>query len=311
MTGKPPLRDISYQQLAAARAGAGWKLLDIPCPACGPTKEGASARRKVLRTWQLAEDRISLRCARCGLAGYVVADDNIGGTRQSEARPSANADDEEAERKRRNAALASTIWREAVPLGHTAGADYLTRRGIDLEQVPDIDSCLRWHPRCPWGVGETRPCVVGLFSDAITAQPRGIRRRPISGEAARSLGPQRDCVVRLWPDTSVTLGLVLGEGVETTLAAATRIMHRGTVLQPAWAAGCADSLRYFPVLTRIEALTILVDNDPLDERTGRYPGQDAAAECARRWLAAGREVIRLTPRGVGTDFNDIINGTKS
>jgi putative DNA primase/helicase len=310
MTGKPPLREVSYQQIAAARAGVGWRLLDIPCPACGPTKQGPSARRKVLRTWQLAEDRISLRCARCGLSGYVVADDN-GGTKSVAPKPSIT-DDDEAERKRRTAALASSIWREAGSLRATAGADYLTRRGIDLEQLPDIDSCLRWHPRCPWGVGETRACVVALYTDAISNEPRGIRRRPISGEAARSLGPQRDCVIRLWPDECVTLGLVLGEGPETTLAAATRIMHRNTLLQPAWAAGCADSLRYFPVLSRIESLTILVDNDPLDERTGRYPGQNAAAECARRWLAAGREVIRLTPRVVGTDFNDIVtNGTTS
>jgi Toprim domain len=303
MTGKPPLRDVSYQQIAAARAGGGWRPLDIPCPACGPTKQGLSARRKVLRTWPLADNRISLCCKRCGLTGYVVADDN-GGIKQSAPKP--RDDEQEAERKRRNAVLASLIWREGVPLGHTAGAGYLTRRGIDLEQVPEIDSCLRWHPRCPWGAGETLPCVIALYTDAISNEPRGIRRRPTNGEAARSLGPQRDCVIRLWPDEYVTLGLVLGEGPETTLAAATRISHRGTLLQPAWAAGCADNMRYFQVLGRIESLTILVDHD------ASGAGQDAAAECARRWLAADCEVIRLTPRGVDTDFNDIItNGTMS
>jgi Toprim domain len=300
-----PSREVSYEQLAAAREGSGWRPLDVACSVCGPTKQGASARRKVLRTWQLAEDRISFRCARCGIKGYAVADDN--GTKQPATPRPRNDDgnDDEAERKRRNAALASSIWREAVPLAHTAGADYLARRGIDLDQVPDIDSCLRWHPHCPWGVGETQPCIIALYTDAISNEPRGIRRRPITGEAARSLGPQRDCVIRLWPDESVTNGLVPGEGLETTLAAATRISHRGTLLQPAWAAGCAESLRYFPILSRIESLTILADND------ASGAGQDAAAECARRWHAAGREVIRLTPRGVGTDFNDIItNGTK-
>ena len=44
---------------------------------------------------------------------------------------------------------------------------------------------------------------------------------------------------------------MLGEGVETTLAAATRIEHRGTLLQPAWAAGSAGNMAKFPVLTGI------------------------------------------------------------
>lgn len=56
----------------------------------------------------------------------------------------------------------------------------------------------------------------------------------------------------------------------------------------------------FPVLPGIEALTLLVDHD------ANGAGQDAAAACARRWLAAGREVIRLTPKTVGADFNDIV-----
>jgi hypothetical protein len=110
------------------------------------------------------------------------------------------------------------------------------------------------------------------------------------------------CVIRLWPDNEVTTGLVIGEGVETTLAAATCIAHRGTLLQPAWACGGSGNLTAFPVLAGIEALTIIVDND---ESGG---GQDAAAKCARRWIDAGREVTRLTPKILGGDFNDIVRG---
>jgi hypothetical protein len=94
--------------------------------------------------------------------------------------------------------------------------------------------------------------------------------------------------------------LVLGEGVETTLSAALYVRCRGTLLQPAWAAGCADGVRNFPVLAGVETITLLVDNDTSGV------GQDAAAECARRWDAAGREVLRLTPRKEGVDFNDIV-----
>ena len=53
------------------------------------------------------------------------------------------------------------------------------------------------------------------------------------------------------------------------------------------------------MLPGIESLTILADNDP----SGR--GQRAAYDCERNWIAAGREVIVLTPNAVGTDFNDL------
>jgi hypothetical protein len=35
-------------------------------------------------------------------------------------------------------------------------------------------------------------------------------------------------------------------------------------------------------------------------------GQDVAAECRQRWIAVGREVIRLTPRIRDSDFADIV-----
>jgi|SRR6516162_2726816 hypothetical protein len=103
----------------------------------------------------------------------------------------------------------------------------------------------------------------------------------------------------VWPDECVEQGLVLGEGIETVLAAATRIERFGTLLQPAWATGDCGHMRDFPVLPGIEALTLLVDHDC------NHAGQNAAAECAARWRAAGCEVIRLTPRRNG-DFNDIV-----
>jgi hypothetical protein len=57
---------------------------------------------------------------------------------------------------------------------------------------------------------------------------------------------------------------------------------------------------YLTILAGIHALTLLVDND----ENGR--GQRAAAECARRWTGAGREVTRLTPRSGGSDMADLI-----
>jgi putative DNA primase/helicase len=98
----------------------------------------------------------------------------------------------------------------------------------------------------------------------------------------------------------VTYGLVIGEGIETVLAAAARIQYCGTLLRPAWAAGSKDNLAGFPVLNIIERLTVLVDHDANSE------GQKAAAQCIRRWRQAGREANGLIPKQVDSDFNDLI-----
>jgi hypothetical protein len=294
MSGKRPLDHISYDAIIAARAGSRSKNADIPCPICGPLRDGARAQRKVLRTWSLGGDRISLHCVRCGIEGYVAPD---GGSAQRPT-PSPTIEGDDGEQQRRNAEAAERIWNEAAYIEGTPGALYYYKRAIDLTLLPNLGG-LRWHPKCPWQGGPIG-CVIARFTNIVTGEPRGIHRRPISkGEKPRTLGPMRGCVIRLWPDELVTAGLVLGEGVETTLAAS-QIEHRGTLLQPAWAAGSAVNMAAFPVLPGIEALTLLVDHD------ANGAGQDAAAACARRWLAAGREVIRLTPTTVGADFNDIV-----
>jgi hypothetical protein len=167
--------------------------------------------------------------------------------------------------------------------------------------LPDVHGVLRFHPNCPFGQGQRHPCIVALWTDALTAEPRAIHRTALKSDGTKlgrmSLGPTASCVIRLWKDEAVSSGLIIGEGIETVLAAA-RIEHRGTLLQPAWATGSAGNLASFSVCAGVEALTILCDND----KTGI--GQTAACECARRWLEAHREVIVLVPHGEGKDFND-------
>jgi putative DNA primase/helicase len=106
------------------------------------------------------------------------------------------------------------------------------------------------------------------------------------------------CVIRLFPD--VGNRLVIAEGIETALTAATRFEHRGKLLRPAWATGCAGNMRRFPVLDGIEQLIIIVDND------ASGTGQAAAEECACRWRDAGREVICWMPEQLGFDLNDLV-----
>jgi len=199
--------------------------------------------------------------------------------------------------ERINLLRADRTWNETIEIVRPA-INWLAARGISLDGVPERAG-LRWHPACPWGVG-TAPCIVARFTDALTNEPRGLWRRPITGEKPKTLGPMAGGVIRLWPDDDVEQGLVLGEGVETTLAAATRIQHNGTLLQPAWATGGSGNVARFPVLPGVEALTLLVDNDE------NGAGQQAAEKCARRWLATGREVELLTPNRLNDDFNDLV-----
>jgi hypothetical protein len=293
---KRPLENVAYADIANARKGARSKTVNIACPVCGPTHKGDSAKRPVMRTWTLDNYGISVHCVRCGVEGWVAPD---GGSVTNIVTTISDEDDEH--KKRRIAEAAARIWKETYPIAGTAGEAYLNRRRIDLAAVPNYGG-LRWHPKCPWKDSETTACIVSRFTDAISGEPGGIHRRPINGEMARSLGRTKGCTVRLWPDEDVMQGLVIGEGIETCLAAS-QIEHRGTLLQPVWACGYAINLANFPVLPGIESLTILVDND------ASGTGQDAAAACARRWRTAGREVRRLVPNIVGQDFNDIIRGS--
>jgi Toprim domain len=103
--------------------------------------------------------------------------------------------------------------------------------------------------------------------------------------------------VKIWPAGAQ---LVVGEGLETTLAAATRIPYRGAPLQPAWSAVSSGGLSRLPVIPEVERLIILVDHD------GNGEGQAAAVRCMERWTRAGRTVIRLTPKRVDADFNDLV-----
>jgi phage/plasmid primase-like uncharacterized protein len=279
----------------------GKKELSGPCPLCGGfDRFSINTKRQVFHcrgcavggnVIRLVEhlDGVSFADAVAKLAGNPTVK-----AATSQASPAKRDDGDD---ERRKLLLADEIWRAATPLGPDA-IDYFAKRGININAVPEHGG-LRFHQRCRWESG-TMPCIIGRFTTAISNELRGIWRRPISGEKPKSLGPMAGCAIRLWPDEAVEQGLVVGEGVETTLAAATRIQHKGTLLQPAWAACSAGNLENFPVLSGVEALTLLVDNDA----SGR--GQEAAAKCAARWSAAGCEVIRLTPKILGADFNDVV-----
>ena len=159
-------------------------------------------------------------------------------------------------------------WREAGPIAGTAGIAYLERdRGI-FDLPPDVHDVLRFHGRCVWGQDGDgrwifRPCILALLRDVITDHPTGVHRIALDAAGKligrKALGRKKNAAIKLWPD--VEAGLVVGEGLETVLAAAIRVQHRGTLLQPAWSLVDAGNLETLPVIAGIEHLTILADAD--------------------------------------------------
>jgi DNA polymerase I-like protein with 3'-5' exonuclease and polymerase domains len=190
------------------------------------------------------------------------------------------------------------LWDASGPIADTLAARYLTStRKLDLATLPtDIDAVLRFHPCCPFGPNGTRhPCLLALFRDVELNTPAGIHRIGLTPEGGkikrltlgRWPGPR---AIKLWPAVDE---LVIGEGVETVLAA----MHRGIVAAPAWAMGPKTDIATFPLLPNVKTLTILVDND-----SGAPAGAKA---CATRWVAANHCVRLLTTKQV-KDFNDLV-----
>jgi DNA polymerase len=215
--------------------------------------------------------------------------------------PSIERQDQEAEKL----GYALGLWEAAVPLAGTIGERYLAEtRKIDVTKLPaTIDETLRFHKWCPFG-GRHVPCIIALMRDPETGLPTGIHRIGLQVENGKinkidrmALGHMG--VVKLWPLNGGG-HLVVGEGIETVLAAATRIPYRGAPLAPAWSAISAPGVARFPVIGGVIHLTVLVDNDKNGE------GQRAAETCRQNWIAAGRQVTPLMPNEPDTDFNDII-----
>jgi hypothetical protein len=256
------------------------------CPQCS-----AERRKKREKCLSVSIDQRGVRwnCHHCQWQGAEFYDE----PRRPDAasKPVDSADDI----RERNKRFAHQLWRESILLPGTLGEHYfLEHRKIDIRGL-ELDHALRWHP------GERM--IVALMTDPVTNEPLGIHRTFLNRDGTKldrkMLGPSG--VVRLWPDEAVTTSLVLGEGVETTLAAAIHVEHRGALLRPAWAAGSASAVAKFPVLTAIETLTVLIDND-----AGKA-GENAGVECADRYRKARRRVVLLIPPA--KDFNELVKGS--
>jgi putative DNA primase/helicase len=144
--------------------------------------------------------------------------------------------------------------------------------------------------------------MIALMRDIHTNEPRAIQRTALTADGEKigrmTLGPKTGAAIKLSDDADVDIRLTIGEGLETALSGMVGWWYR-----PAWAVGDAGELAAFPVLSGIESLTILVDNDTVEKE---QRGQKAAGECSQRWTSAGREVFRFVPRRPGDDVNDLL-----
>ncbi|WP_192733664.1 toprim domain-containing protein [Bradyrhizobium sp. OAE829] len=188
------------------------------------------------------------------------------------------------------------IWSETTSAPGTLAEKHLASRELAL---PDRhEEVLRFHPSCVFGRGTRHPCMVALYRDIKTNEPKAIHRTALTRDGTKidrkALGPKGGCAIKLSADEDVTQGLTIAEGLETALA--------GIQLdfRPTWALGDAGGIERFPVLPGIDCLTILVDND------ASGTGQGSALKCSGVWSSAGREVRRVIPRTVGEDLADIV-----
>ena len=197
-------------------------------------------------------------------------------------------------------ARAVDLWDQGRDPAGTVVERYLAGRGLALpDRAADV---LRFHPRCPWKEDAEGPTIYvtcmmaamrGVVEDRITAVHRARLADNGTKLGRKMIGPVRGTAVKLDPDDAVTVGLAVGEGIETVLAA------RMLGFKPAWAMTSAGAVAALPVLPGVEALTLLAENDLTSAR--------AVESCAARWHAAGREVTIIEPTR-GSDMADLIGG---
>jgi Toprim domain len=185
-----------------------------------------------------------------------------------------------------------TPWQRARPIAGSLAETYLAERGRRLDDPTGrvLRFAARRGRKSLEDKIEHHPALLAALSDARSGEQCGIINiylKPDGSDRLRDkkgktvTGRAGGAVVMLSAFDESTMGLVLCEGVETGIALFQDEMR------PVWACGAAGTLRKFPVLGAIEALTTGADPDKT--------GIAAANELAGRWRAAGREVLIIAP----------------
>jgi putative DNA primase/helicase len=179
-------------------------------------------------------------------------------------------------------ALALRTWDRAKSPYHTIVERYLASRGLVLPCGP-VSNVIRHHPGLKLN-GTTFGGMVALFTDIRSNIPCAIQRTFLDHAGCkinrRMLGPAKGAAIKIDAHDSITTGLVIGEGLETCLAA------RQAGFRPVWAVGSAGAIASFPLLEGVECLTIITDHDE------NRAGQRAAEDTIFRWTTGGAKSSR-------------------
>lgn len=211
------------------------------------------------------------------------------------------------------------LWGDAGPFRNSPGEAYVENRCGPLDPSDDLDHALRFHGQTPFKVriGEAErtiyvPALIALLRNATTGFPQAVQRIAIlpdgSAKAAmpdgtsskKALGPAAGAVAMLDRPEDVTMGLGIAEGIETAMSV------RLTGWRPVWATCGAGTMKKFPRLAGLDAVTIFADADK--EKDGKRPGDDAAEVAANRLARQGIEVRVIAPAVADRDWNDELSG---
>jgi putative DNA primase/helicase len=208
----------------------------------------------------------------------------------------------EARNRQRRISLARDIIASSLPATATVVERYLQTRVPGIEGVPPMIRYLPMDdPYARHRSGGCRPVMVAVV-EHVEHGIVGAHRTwlAVDGSAKASLepvristGPIRGGAVWL---TAAAETLMVGEGVETCLAAMT-----ATAI-PAWAALSTSGLVTLVLPPIVRTVIILADNDANDA------GERAAYAAAVRWLSEGRRVRIALPPVIGTDWADVLTG---
>jgi hypothetical protein len=284
-----------------------------PCPQCGGRDRfGLSTRKQVFLCRQCGSKGNVIALVRfldgCGFreaVEYLTGERAPAPSRPAPVATDAPRDDDHDARDLTSAK--TTVLGMGRLLGSPSETYFRDVRRIETEAIADVlerIDAIGWHPAVYFNEpghalhGRKLGAIIAVMTDPVTAEPTGAISRTYLDPEGRKLGKAKTLgspagIVRLSLDEDVLEGLHLAEGLETALSA----MSIG--LRPMWATSSTALMAKFPVLSGIEALTIIADHD------ANGAGERAASEVASRWREAGKETRIIVRDGIG-DINDAL-----
>lgn len=116
---------------------------------------------------------------------------------------------------------AMELWSETASPEGTLVEYYLRKRGLKLpaDSVGSISNdSIRFHPACPLGPNELRPCMVGLYRHINTDMPTGILLTALSEKgdkiSRKALGPAFFSAIKLTRSYVSDGSLAIAESLE-------------------------------------------------------------------------------------------------